>query len=85
MRLLTQDLAAARPGPHDDEAGGAEQQRHVAAVEHLVEVGDEEGDVDRQERRDQQEARHSGQRQSFQTTKKASEVVITIVPATAMP
>ena len=30
-------------------------------------------------------APHSGQRQSFQTTKKASAVVVTMVPATAMP
>src|ERR1700678_1004214 len=30
-------------------------------------------------------APHSGQRQSFQTTKKASAVVVTIVPETAMP
>ena len=81
-----QDRAAARPGPHQHEARRRQQQRHIAAVEHLVEIGDEEGDVDRQERGDQQRsARHSGQRHSFHTTKKASEVVITIVPATAMP
>ena len=30
-------------------------------------------------------ARHRGQRHSFQTTKNARDVVITIVPATAMP
>ncbi len=30
-------------------------------------------------------APQSGQRQSFQTTKKASAVVVTMVPATAMP
>ena len=30
-------------------------------------------------------AAHNGQRQSFHTTKKASDVVATIVPATAMP
>ena len=55
MRLGVEDRAAARPGPHDDEHGAAEHQRHPAAVQHLVEVGDEEADVDRQEPADQRE------------------------------
>ena len=53
VRLRVEDLAAAGPGPHDDEHGAAEHQRHPSAVQHLVEVGDEEPDVDGQESADE--------------------------------
>jgi len=48
-----------------------------AAVHDLVEVGDEKGDVDRKKSASHASAAHSGHRHSFQTTKKAREVVAT--------
>ena len=65
---------------------GGEQQRHPAAVDDLHEIGGEEGEVDQQEEGDEAATpRQSGQCHSFQTTTKASAVVTTIVPVTAMP
>ena len=64
----------------------AEQQRHPAAVDDLHQIGREEGEIDR--RGSRQISRidaHSGQRHRFHTTTKASAVVVTIVPVTAMP
>ena len=55
---------------------------HRQMRKHLL---DEEADVDRKENANQRQGGHSGQCQSFQTTKKASAVVTTIVPVTAMP
>jgi hypothetical protein len=63
----------------------ADQQRHPAAVQDFVQIGDEKSDVYRQECAHERKRAHSGHRHNFQTTKNASAVVVTIVPATAIP
>ena len=60
LRLAYQQGVAAHPGRHHRDGTGGDQQRHVAAVHHLDQVGGEKGEVDRQEQAD--EGQRRGQR-----------------------
>ena len=45
-----QDRGAASPCPHDDDEGGRDQHRNIAAVVDLQEVGAEEDEFEQQQR-----------------------------------
>src|SRR6516162_5022458 len=56
-RFLEQQLASTPPGVHQKHHDGSERQRHPAAFQHLQEVRGKEGQIEKQERRDQRRGR----------------------------
>ena len=52
-----EDARAPAPGEHDGDEQAADQERHPAALRHLEQIGNQEGEVDQDERQHQRQRR----------------------------